>query len=203
MPLGEHIRAFRLEQGLTASELARRTEVSTSLISQVERGTSSPSVDVLQRIARALDIHIGELFDGPTDVHTGHSRAGPNGRGNGGHLRGGAGRARLVRHDARKTISLPSSRVRYELLSPDLQGRLEFILAEYAPGEVADPVAFSHEGEESWHVVRGTAQFHFGDEIYVLEAGDTITFDSSVPHRAVNPGDEPLVAISAGTPPSF
>ncbi len=200
--LGAQIRAFRLRRGITASELARRAGVSTSLISQVERGTSSPSVDVLVRIARSLDIHIGQLFDGPTEGgEAGSGRV--NGCSTERGFPGGPCAARLVRRGERKVISLPASGVRYELLSPNLQGRLEFIIAEYAPGEHDSPVAFSHEGEESYHVLHGTARIYYGDQVFVLEAGDTLTFDSSVPHRAVNIGDGPLIAITAGTPPSF
>lgn len=192
--LGRHIRAFRLQRGITASELARRSEVSTSLISQVERGISSPSIDVLQRIARALSIHIGALFDGPTPT---------NAEGGAGEPTRGRAKARLVRANQRKSISLPASKVEYELLSPDLQGRLEFILATYAPGESGPIEGYQHEGEESFHVLRGVCHFHHAGELYVLEPGDTLTFDSSLPHRAENPGAEVLVAISAGTPPSF
>lgn len=194
--LGEHIRTFRIQRGLTASELARQANVSRSLISQIERGTSSPSVEVLRRIATTLNIHVGALFDGPLAGGESTNDFGPT-------PSVVSGRVRVVRRDQRKVLYLPASRVRYELLSPDLQGRLEFIRIEVGPGEAAPPVGFSHEGEESWLVVQGMAHFYYGDQLFVLAEGDTITFDSSVPHRVANPEDRPLVAISAGTPPSF
>ncbi len=194
MSLGQHIRANRLQQGMTGSELARRAGVSRSLVSQIERGSLSPSIDVLRRIALALDLQVGVLFD---DVG--------NGRASGVKARSASGRpgARVVRRDQRKLLSLPASHVRYELLSPDLQGRLEFVRMEVDPGQVMPSVGWSHSGEESILILEGSAQFQYGDERFNLQSGDTVTFDSGVPHLLANSGDQVIVAISAGTPPSF
>ncbi len=193
--LGQHIRKLRMQRGLSGSELARRAGVSRSLISQIERGTSSPSVDVLRRIANTLDIRVGMLFDEPEDAVS------PNGVAPLPAAR--QARARVVRRGERKVLSLPASQIRYELLSPDLQGRLEFVQIEVRPGQAVPAVGWSHEGEESQLILQGTAHFYYGEELFVLEEGDAITFDSSIPHRLVNPGTIPVIAISAGTPPSF
>jgi transcriptional regulator with XRE-family HTH domain len=194
MSLGQHIRAYRLQQGLTGSELARRAGVSRSLVSQIERSSLSPSIEVLRRIAMALDLQVGILFDEPGDGPT-----------NGAETRSAGGRhaARVVRRGERKLLSLPASHVRYELLSPDLQGRLEFVRMEVDPGQVMPSVGWSHSGEESILILEGTAQFQYGEERFNLQSGDTITFDSGVPHLLANAGDHVIVAISAGTPPSF
>ncbi len=188
LTLGQRIRSRRLHQGLTGTELARRAGVSRSLVSQVERGGLSPSIEVLRRIALALELQVGMLFDG---VEPGCD-AGGSGR-----------RARLVRRHARKVLSLPASHVHYELLSPDLQGKLEFVRMVVDPGAVMPSTGWSHGGEESILVLEGQAVFRYGDERFTLDEGDAITFDSSLPHLLENAGDGPVVAISAGTPPSF
>jgi uncharacterized cupin superfamily protein len=138
---------------------------------------------------------VGVLFDGVATTGEGGSST-PNGSA----LRR---RARVVRRDARKTLGLAASHVRYELLSPDLQGKLEFVRMVVDPGHVMPSTGWSHDGEETILVLEGEAVFRYGDERFALDEGDAIPFDSSVPHLLENPGDRPLVAISAGTPPSF
>jgi transcriptional regulator with XRE-family HTH domain len=186
--LGDQVRAARLQRGLAASELARRAGVSRSLVSQIEHDVCRPSVDVLRRLADALGVQVGALFAGPAV----DGRSAPD-----------KSRARLVRSTERKVLGLPASHIRYELLSPDLQGALEFVRMEIAPGAVMPSVGWSHLGEECILVLEGTGRFHYGDEVLLVEAGDAVTFDSSVPHYLENATAAPLVAVSAGTPPSF
>jgi mannose-6-phosphate isomerase-like protein (cupin superfamily) len=162
---------------------------------RVERGTLSPSIEVLWRIALALELQIGMLFDGLVTTGEGGSSA-PDGSA----LRRPA---RAVRRDGRKTLGLAASHVRYELLSPDLQGKLEFVRMVVAPGHEMPSTNWSHQGEETILVLEGRAVLRYGDERFALDEGDAITFDSSVPHLLENPGDRPVVAISAATPPSF
>lgn len=197
--LGQQIRRVRLQRDLTATELAHRADVSRSLISQIERGRASPSVEVLCRIARTLEVQVGALFGESPQVPAPFlSASSGNGR-----CANGPSVARVVRRNERKVLSLPSSKVRYELLSPSLQGRLEFVRIEIGPGDASPAEGYSHEGEESLVMLSGKGRLQYGDQEHELEEGDAITFDSSVPHRLVNPSDRPIVAISAGTPPSF
>jgi mannose-6-phosphate isomerase-like protein (cupin superfamily) len=112
-------------------------------------------------------------------------------------------RAELVRRDERKGLRLPRSKITYELLSPDLKGRLQVQWVELAPGETGPADGFVHAGEECYVVLAGRIRFRVGEQEFVLDAGDALTFDSSVPHAATNDGPEAAVAISAMTPPSF
>ncbi|MDQ6669266.1 MAG: cupin domain-containing protein [Chloroflexota bacterium] len=152
---------------------------------------------MLRRIALALELQVGVLFDGGEGV----AITSVNGAAS--DTDSGQPRARVVRRGERKVLSLPAAHVRYELLSPDLQGRLEFVRMEVDPGQVMPTVGWSHEGEESILILEGSANFQYGEEHFTLEEGDTITFASSLPHLLANPGDRVIVAISAGTPPSF
>ena len=119
LELGPRIRTLRLERKLTLQAVAEKARVSQSLISQVERGLASPSVNTLRRIAGALDVPIAALFLGGEMSDDESDRA---------------GRRLVVRRHERKGLSVPRSKVVYELLTPDLNRKIEFIWIEYAAG---------------------------------------------------------------------
>jgi transcriptional regulator with XRE-family HTH domain len=191
--LGAGIRALRRERGLTTATLAAKCGVSRSMISQVERGLAAPSLDVLWGLARALDVPIGTFFQG-------YYPALDPGRAPGITAPGAA--VTVVRAGERKRLGLTPS-LTYQLLSPDVQHQIEMIWVEYGPGESGPATPFQHAGEEQMVVIEGKMQMWIAGEIYPLEAGDSITFDSALPHRALNPYSEPATVIAAITPPSF
>lgn len=188
MALGTKVRQFRTERGMRGKELAATAGVSPSLISQIENNVTTPSIDVLRRIAAALQVSIGDFFN-----EEGESV--PNNRTS-------ANRPLVVRVNARKKLILPKSNWIYELLTPDLQGRLELLWLEIGPGAGQEEFSI-HEGEEANVVIKGRVHIWVEDEEYVLEEGDAITFESSRPHRTVNLGSETAIVVSAITPPSF
>ena len=89
----------------------------------------------------------------------------------------------------------------YELLSPDLRRAMEVIMVELEPGQVSAARPVTHRGEECATVLQGIARVEVGDEQFDLEEGDTIYFESDVPHRVINPGTIRMCMISAITPP--
>jgi len=90
----------------------------------------------------------------------------------------------------------------YELLTPNLRWSIEFLLVQLEPGH--PPVeSMAHAGQECALVLDGTMHVVVGDDVYVLEKGDSISLDSSVPHRIENRGMTTLIQISAITPPSL
>lgn len=189
--LGLRLRELRRLRGLTTRALAARSGVSTSMINQIETGTSGTSVGSLRRIAAGLDVPLAEFF---TSGDPGAASA------------GGAGPAPLsvsvVRRDQRRRLQLPESHVVYELLTPDLNTEIEFVWIELEPDH--PPVeAMSHAGRECCVVIAGTLTSVIGGKEYTLEAGDSIVFDSSIPHTTENRGKETVIQISAITPPRF
>ena len=190
--LGGEIRALRRERGWSAGALARRCGVSPSLISQVERGLTAPSLGVLWAIAKALDVPMGTFFQ-PADGQAPATEEAASGV---------AAKVSVVRADRRKRLGLTPS-LTYQLLSPDLQHQIEFVWVEFGPGEEGPLEPFTHPGEEQMVVIQGEMHVWIGDEVWLLGPGDAITFDSAVPHRAGNRGAEPAVVIAAITPPSF
>jgi len=189
LELGRKIRALRLERRLTLRELAASVGVSQSLISQVERGLASPSITTLRRIAAALHVPIAVLFLGSGEASDGETDR--------------LGNRLVVRRHERKGLRVPQSNVLYELLTPDLNRRIEFLWLEYGPGDTSQPDPMSHPGEENAICLEGSVVVTIDGEEFVLNEGDSISFDSSRPHRVENRSDRRAVLVSAITPPAF
>jgi transcriptional regulator with XRE-family HTH domain len=191
--IGMRIRRARLQRGLLAADLARRAGISPSFLSQVESGAASPSLKVLQALASGLDVSAAALLedDGqpPVSVPPDTRLTVP-------------AEVTVVRADRRKVLRMADG-PEYQLLSPDLTGRIELILVEFEPGEGSPVDAFVHPGEEQLVVLDGRMVYEIDGVEYALERGDSIRFDSGLPHRAHNPGPDRAVTIAAITPPSF
>lgn len=195
MSLGERLRQLRAARRLSGAALARRAGLSPSLVSQVERDLTSPSLEALRRLAQALEVPMGALFDLPDS---------PASFGGNGYVPPSISRGvHVVRRDERKSLRLPRSRRVYELLTPDLQGRLQFVWVELEPGESGPAEGFRHAGEESILLLSGRMIYHVAGQQYELFPGDCITFDASLPHYGSNPGEETATMVCAITPPSF
>lgn len=175
--LGRRIRALRTERGLTLTGLAARVGITRSFLSSVERGVAYPSILVLRSIASALEVPVFLLFTAPES----------NGL--------------VVRKEARKAIKPPGSPLSYELISPDLRRKIEMIIVHLKPG--VDGTAMAHEGEECALVLRGQVVITVGDVDYELNVGDSIYYDSGLPHKARAVGEEEAEIVSAITPPNF
>lgn len=181
--LGATIRGSRQAAGLTLQQLAQKSNLSISYLSQVERNILTPSVSTLKRLADLLDIPATELMFGGKD--------------------GSAPRAvGVVRKGHRKGVSLPGSNIHYELLTPDLQRRSSMLWLVAPPGSESGP-AFVHEGEDGVLVLKGELEIEVGGENYQLAEGDSIYFSASLPHCWRNITDENAEAIWLSTPPSF
>lgn len=175
--LGQRIREFRIERGLTLAGLAAQVGVTRSFLSSVERGVAYPSILVLRSIAAALKLPVFLLFTGRKS----------NGI--------------VVRKAERKIVREPNGPYSYELVSPDVQHRLEMIITRLKPG--ADPKPLSHEGEECALVLRGHVMLTIGGVDYELNEGDSIYYNSGLPHRARVVGNREAEIVSAISPPSF
>lgn len=179
MQLGEKIRELRQSKSINLEQLSEMTKLSTGLISQIERDLVGPSVASLWKIAKALEVPIGYFFDEEPKAYP------------------------IVKKNMRKKILLPNSNTTYELLSPDLKRKMEVILVRIEPGECNTDDLVRHEGEECGYVISGKLKIKCGSDEYILEEGDSIYFESSIPHRYVNIGDQTSVSIWSMTPPSF
>jgi len=184
---------------MTVEELAARAGVSSGLISQVERGKGNPSFKTMQRLAAALELPIGALFQDDVGPLPDLPSTAPA------HLAVATDleRVAVVRRDARKKLVFPKESMVWELLTPDLNRSLEMLRAIVPADYDTSEMPFMHAGEECVHVVRGTVEVHVGGRAIRLSAGDTITYDATVPHWWRNVGGSEAEVISACTPPSF
>jgi transcriptional regulator with XRE-family HTH domain len=186
--MGERLRRARTARGLSLRAIARQIGVSPSLISQVETGRAKPSVSTLYALANVLAISLDELMftdaPAPTD-------------GGGATVREPAvPQDPVQRADSRASISLGSG-VLWERLTSESLRNVDFLYVTYEPGGASSPAdAYQrHKGQEWGYVLSGTLRVDIGFEAYVVGPGDAITFDSAVPHRLSNGGDEPVRAI--------
>jgi transcriptional regulator with XRE-family HTH domain len=180
LQLGPRIRALRQARNITLRELAERAGVTESFLSQVEREVTSPSIASVQRIARALDLAIAELF----------TEDAPHGR--------------VVRKGERRRIAYPGLGAVDEFLTSGLDGRLQVILSTIEPGGGTGDEAYAHDSDEEVVIVlSGRLELWVADEHHVLGEGDSVTYSSRLKHRNRNPGDSTAVVLFCLTPPSF
>jgi transcriptional regulator with XRE-family HTH domain len=192
--LGQSMRKLRKQARLTLQEVADSAGVSRSLISQVERGLAQPSLTTLRAIAAVLGVRVSALF-----YESGSATGTPTSSDE---------RRFVVRAGMRKSLHSNKGGVDFELLSPDddHERQTEFLRAVYAPGG-ATPAEegqyVAHTGEENCFCITGSLTFLLGTTAVEVGAGDSISFDSAIPHRVENRGAEPAVVIIAMTPPGF
>ncbi|HEY1357489.1 MAG TPA: XRE family transcriptional regulator [Thermoleophilaceae bacterium] len=170
-PIGARVRALRDGMGLSLRDLAERCGVSAPMLSQVERGETSPTLAVAERIAAGLDLNLSQLLrldeaDGVSIVRAAERRS-------------GGGRAH-----------------RYEVLTPPLPGqRAEVSLHTLQPGAATagpeDPPMHEPGSRETAVVAEGTLRLICVGVPHDLAEGDSVTFDSDLPHHFENPGKAP------------
>jgi len=208
--LGPRLRLAREERQLSVRELARRIGCSASLISQIERGVSVPSVGVLYSLATELDSSLDLLLFGadqrrpapepamtPPAADSGPSGlSGPGDPGRPGGLSGLSGPGIVQRAGGRNIIDLASG-VRWERLTPGADAMTDFLEVIYSPGghSTDERRPLRHDGHEYGLIISGTLQANVGFESYELGPGDSIAFDSSTPHEYLNKTGEPVHAI--------
>ena len=185
--IGSRLREERTNAGISQRELARRLGLSASLISQLEKGVSKPSVGTLYAIVTELDLSLDALLRGSE-----HPARTSSQRGNGET----AQTSPLVHPDERRGIELDSG-VRWEELTPSPERGIDFLHAIYEVDGASTPdeSLMRHDGQEYGYVISGRLGIQLAFEHYVLEAGDSIGFQSTKPHRLYNMGDEPVHAI--------
>ena len=192
MELGEKLKGIRLKKQMTLEELSQRSKVSKSLLSQIERNISVPTVTKLQKISQALDMNMSSFF---TEMEGFESSSSIDDK------KENSKRVDVVRKGERKKMIMPWGG-RYEMLCPDLQHKMEFIYLRYPVGTKTHN-QYSHEGEECGVVLEGKFKGTIGDQEIILEPGDSIYYPSTIPHSWEAVGDTEARAIWAISPPSF
>jgi len=186
--LGNDIRQLRKVRGITLQQLALATGKSVGFLSQVERNLTRPSVAALQDISEALSVHIGWFF--PED-----SAGSPEERE---YIVRRQNRRRLTYSELSDTAYLG---LHDSLLSANLNGDLALGISRYEPGASTGDDSYHHEGEEAGLVLSGTLELSIDGRQFMLNAGDSFSFNSNLPHRYANPSStEDTVVVWANTP---
>ncbi|MEO8437556.1 MAG: XRE family transcriptional regulator [Chloroflexota bacterium] len=190
--MGESLRKARQDRGLSLRVLAERLGVSPSLISQIETSRANPSVSTLYAIAAELDVSLDDLlFNDRRAAEPVPSAPG------GGTPSGTMTTTPPVQRAADRHAIRLDSGVLWERLTTLSEPGVEFLRVTYEPGGASSPPdAFQrHPGHEWGYVLSGRLQVRIGFDEYILEPGDAISINSSIPHRLATIGDDPVEAI--------
>lgn len=210
--LGSRIRDLRSAKNLRILDLAKMTDLTSSMISQVERGGISPSIDTLKKIANALEVSVGYFFEDEETPAAIPPNANPAGAlpsaevpVNYDLLRPDLNIVEIspVVHEHQRKILSPGKGINFYLLNPNMDGPIEFIYNVYEPGCGTGKGLYSHPGSECGLILEGELIVTILDKEYRLQKGDSITFDSSKPHSKRNEGKVPCICVWANTPPYF
>jgi len=179
--LGQKIKALRQRRGISLEEMARRTNLSQPLLSQIESEVVAPPVATLLKIARALNVNIGYFFQ----TEEGEEK-----------------KAVIVRKNERKRvfrrIHEDPAKVGYyyeSLAYPKVDRHMEPFQVEFEVKKKEDLIFFNHQGEEFVFVLEGQLEFNYENEVYLLGPGDSLYFDSSLPHAFRAVGSKNALAI--------
>jgi transcriptional regulator with XRE-family HTH domain len=182
MDIGARLQAVRMSKGLSQRELAKRVGVTNSTISLIEQNKVSPSVSSLKKVLDGIPISLADFFtlDLPGDAADGPFYA------------------------ADDMPDLGNNDIHYFLVGKRRGNRQMCLLREVMPpGSDTGEAMLAHDGEEGGVIVQGQVEVTVGDQVRVLGPGEAYYFESRMPHRFRNIGNEPAILVSANTPPTF
>jgi transcriptional regulator with XRE-family HTH domain len=175
--ISKNIKKYRLNKGFSLDQLARLCSLTKGYVSKIENSEKAPPFSTLIKIAAALNVDVNLLIAEDVELIE-------------------DARICVVRKGEGKEVMTRGT----------LYGYKYETLAQKKPGKNMEPyiflpvtaneAMFSHEGEEFQYVLEGTHEFTYGDEIYTLYEGDSIYFDSSVPHSGRSIGKQPAKILA-------
>ncbi|HEY9163161.1 MAG TPA: cupin domain-containing protein [Magnetovibrio sp.] len=178
--IGSRLRRLRKGAGLSQRELADKCGVTNAMISLIETDSTNPSVGTLKSILDGLSVSLSDFFAMAEEAE------------------------QKVYYSADELVEIAGGRISYRQVGADLRGRTLQILHErLKPGADTGKAKLTHDAQEGGVVLRGRVELTVGTQKRVLRAGDAYYFDSRIPHRFRNVGDEECEIVSACTPPSF
>ncbi|MPY23196.1 cupin domain-containing protein [Shewanella psychropiezotolerans] len=182
MDIGASLKVIRKQKGLSQRELAKRAGVTNSTISMIEKNSVSPSVSSLKKVLSGLPLSLVDFFS----------------------MEGNGESEAKVVYRSDELLDIGDGNLDYKLIGRDYPNRAMSVMSEtYPPGSDTGAEMLKHEGEEAAMVLEGKLELTVGDEVFILEAGDSYYFNSESPHRFRNPFDEECRLVSATTPANF
>lgn len=171
--VGERVREVRERRGLSLRDISQRTDIDASMLEQIEEGAVAPPLGMVIKLAKALEMKMGYFISGEE------------------------GRPyTIVRRDDRKVVSRYDSKkgkhygYEFESLAPHKKDRhMEPFLVTLEPAKTEEERS-THDGQEFIFVLQGKMEVRLGEELHLLEPGDAIYYDSTVPHLVKCYGDK-------------
>ena len=179
--LGIRLRAVRHRLGLSLQEVARRARLSIGMISQIERGQSSPSFRSLRLLSGALELPMEFFFTEKPPKQRGADDV-------------------VVRPEGRRSLRLAKKGIVTEYIDPDTAGTMQMMLMTIDPGGGTGREFDQHVGEEGGLVLAGQFELHLARKRLILNEGDSFRFPANTPHRVQNPGRIPTRIVWFITP---
>ena len=167
--IGRQVRELRKRQRMTGADLAVQTGVSVGMLSKIENGLISPSLNTLQTLANALRVPLVQLFSGYEEVRGAM------------HVKAGEG----VEIDRAGT----RAGHHYTLLGHIGSNESGVVMEPYMIRLTSESdrfPAFQHEGIEFLYMFEGEIDYRHGDQLYPLKPGDALLFDADAPHGPEN-----------------
>ncbi len=177
--IGRMLKLYREKTGRNQGEIATQAGISVSMLSQIERGMVSPSIDTLVMVCQALDLDPADLFKKLSNNR----------------------QVRIHHHGERLTMA--NEGVRYEQLMSISRGfyQMELFLLMMDPGHKTTLSGKGHEGVEIGYVLEGSAILHIDGIDYTLCKGDSMSFSSHLVHQLSNHGPETFKSVWSISPP--
>lgn len=185
MTVGSKIREIRTGKQLTLKNVADKTKLTPSYLSQIERNITEPSISALRKVSNALEVPLGTFL---TDAN---------------HCRNV-----IIKAEERVKLDLPHSNVIYEFLTPmasekKIHPKIETILVRIPSNCWTSDEAVSNETDECIIAVSGSVKIEIENETFILNQGDSIYIKESVEHRFFNEGDEEATIIKVLSSPVY
>ena len=184
--IGKRLRKRRLDCNVTIKEVAEKCNITSSLISQIEKGKALPSLSTLSKITAALDLTIGQIVDDEQSTEAQHKHR------------------PIVRIKDRKALEDPNLDMTMFVLSEQAPFKMmETMLFTFHKTTQDNGFRFQHFGQEFALVLKGSIKVILGKEQHHLLKGDSIYFESSIPHIFLNTHEKTTEVLSVNTPQSF
>lgn len=179
--VGNTIKNIRTSKGILLKEVAEKCGISSSMLSQIEKGTANPSLNTIREIAHVLEVPIFKFFMAPEKEED---------------------KIAVLKKEKRKIIE--SENLRYELLSPEVKADIEcmkMILKKDNSETSIKPKA--HKGEEIAVLLKGKVRITIENQSAILEEGDSVHIPALKAHKWTNLTEDEAIIIFAVTPPEF
>ena len=164
--VGERLRTLRAERNLSQRALAQLAGISPNSISLIERDETSPSVATLQNLATALQVRVSYFFQDESEQSILHVKSG-------------------------QRSAVDSQGVRIESIGSRIPSQeIEPFLVQLAPHTSSGERQVIHAGHEVVYCVTGRLEYYIDGTVYLVERGDFLVFEASLPHLWRNPFDE-------------